>query len=328
MRYTRWMLLVAAVLGLAVGVSSCKKDDQNIPGPKISFVDQLTSNTEIKEVALAKKSVYVAVKTDDKTELEKIEYQFVGKSSSGESATKAKVEVKKGWINGGKKEASSPRGKKEYRFEVEIPADRGTYTELKLNISARDKAGNNAEKGIKVEIGGTNPTPNPDPKPVEGTKFGEEKTTGVVNHAHGAGTMGFNLKKGEKLNLDAVIATSENAYVLHNTSGNDSSFSPSITSGEVNIADKSGKKAKGNGTKFVKVTNVDYATVTVEDAKKAFDAGKADVTVSGLKKDEVIVAVHGKEIYLIKVTNVSMSGKSTRASVGFIEFNYKAGELK
>ena len=79
-----------------------------------------------------------------------------------------------------------------------------------------------------------------------------------------------------------------------------------------------------NGTQYVKDNTYNYTNATVESATSAYTAGTASATVTNPAADDVYIGKKGTTYYVIKITAVEPTySTNTGANTGRITFGYK-----
>ena len=289
MNFGKYALLALAGVSL-LAFTSCNKDEKKA-APVIKV---LSGTAELNGDATADKfPLIVAAKPADGVKMK--ELSFVVKYKQGDNESKSDKKV-----ISAKDETLGFTGK---IAKEDLPQG---VAEGTIIITAVDKEKSESTKEVKFNFGSA-----PQPK----SEWGAEKK-GAINHSNGAANGGFDLKNGNTVSLQKGDAA--NRYMM-NVSTDGGAFQKAWSSAKV-----SSLNATGNGTKFAKVS-VDYATVTPDAAKTAFDAASPSTEVTGVNENDVYVAVKDTEVYIIKVTKIDTENNSSmRAGKGCIEFSYKA----
>lgn len=144
------------------------------------------------------------------------------------------------------------------------------------------------------------------------------------------------------LKADVAVTAIENdvdvvasRYMINNngvsTLDSETNFDGSWSSDEVvwfrHGAPNEPVSAKGNGTKFVKANDYDYAMAIKEVAMSLFDAAGEEGQLTAINApavDDIYIAVLGEEIYVIKITEIVKEEEATaKLNSGVIRFTYK-----
>ncbi|OQX99673.1 MAG: hypothetical protein B6I24_02080 [Bacteroidetes bacterium 4572_128] len=144
----------------------------------------------------------------------------------------------------------------------------------------------------------------------EGTDFGIE-ANGTIGHTWGQDDAAFNLVSGTTLAAGDVEANKD----MKNVSPSNGDFVNGWEAGT------------GNATTFVKVTDFNYETGTVEDAIALFIGG--DTIVTGVAVNDIYLARlrNGETYAAIKITEVNTEDNLKVGEKGFIRFSYKKGSV-
>ncbi len=297
MNFGKYALLALAGAGLLT-FASCGKDEKKA-APVIKVMhgsDNVTGKT-LKQADFP--ILAVATPADEVKEIG-FEVTYKQEGQTGNQAYK-KISAKKeslgytGTIN----EKDLPSGIKEGTIIISAKGPDATgKLEVSFNFNADNGGGN----------GGGNETP--------AETWGEVKN-GALNHKAGSAKGAYDLKNN--IGVSITTGDKESMYMM-NTSTGDKDFQASFTSDKVSITANGVKKDyMGNGCMYAKVSGVDFATVTVADARAKFTGASA--TMTDLKQNDILLAQKGNEFYILKITEVSKT--SSRKSEGFMAFEYK-----
>ena len=294
MNFGKVALLALAGAGLLY-FSSCNKEKESKEAPKFTINDKNNKNIDLSK-PITDRAIFpltVIAKPDKALKVKEITWVVTYGSSSQPGKLTIKSESQ-GYV--GKFEATN----------IPTNVEKG-----KIKFTATD----NKEASTTIELDFNFGTVTPDPG--QDATWGEVKN-GAINHKSTTqGFSAFDLKNGVGLNI-TTGSKQEDRYMM-NTSTGDQNFKAEFTSEKVSV---SNKDYMGNGTEFVKLSGVDFTTVTVAAAEAAFNSGSKFKTMT-VTTNDVVAAKKGSEFYILKIGEISQTGH-TRTSQGYMKFQYKA----
>jgi len=274
----------------ALVFTSCKKDDETIPAPTIS---------------LSGGSSVVVPLTGDTNVVFNATISAEGKINSF-TVLERKIEADGTEHTGSPNEVSDAKGETAFTYNFDKTFNAASFVEgsisyakIEYKFTVTDKEGVSITKTYTVTL-----------KTNQGTPFTNEVTTGNFWHTEGPNHGAYDLDADETVTTyQGGIPSTQS---MRNTDPASDASDPSSFTGSWD---------SGNGTEFVKDTNFDYATATVEAATAAYAAGNASGTVTNPAVDDVYIAKKGNEYYVIKIT--SLNSDATKSNAGQIKFSYK-----
>ncbi len=307
MNFGKYALLALAGAGLLT-FASCGKDEKKA-APVIKVMHETTElKGTLKEADFP--ILVVATPADDVKELSfMVTYTQEGGQTGEQKSQKISGKKESLGYTGKIKKEDLPTGIKKGTIIISAKGSDATgKLEVNFDFNADNGGGN----------GGGNDTP--------AKNWGEVKN-GWLNHKAADGcTAAWNLKDGEALEIKANVDHPEKLYMMNVSTGKSDKttgeFFSTFTS-EVAKFSTEPKKVSGNGCMFVNVkSGLNFETATVADVEaKATGMSKA---VENPAENDVIIAKHNDELYLIKITKISKTGKTTRVGEGYMQFQYKA----
>lgn len=297
MNFGKVALLALAGAGLLY-FSSCNKEKESKEAPKFTINDKNNKNIDLSK-PITDRTIFpltVIAKPDKDLKVKEITWVVAYGSSSQPGKLTIKSESQ-GYV--GKFEATN----------IPTNVEKG-----KIKFTATDNK--EASTTIELDFNFGNVTPDPGQE----ATWGEVKN-GAINHKSTAtGFAAFDLKNGVGLNI-TTGSKQEDRYMM-NTSTGDQNFKAEFTSEKVSVGNKD---YMGNGTEFVKLSGVDFTTVTVAAAEAAFTAAGSKVKILTVATNDVVAAKKGNEFYILKIGEISQTGHTkTRLSQGYMKFQYKA----
>lgn len=301
MNFGKIALLALAGASMAF-FASCGKDEKQKAAPTI-----LVKNKDIKD--LGPKALEtdfplnIFVRPTEGLKVSSVSYTVSYKNKEGQAATTPKkdITVKKG-----------PQG---YTGQIELKGLPEGIKEGTITIVAVDSEKSEAKAEIVYNF---NPAPNP-PQPTPESGWGETKE-GWLNHKAGNKEGAFNLKTCTAVSITSGEANDR--YMMNTSKGENGKFEASFTSEKVSItANGQNKDYMGNKTVFKKVENKEFDKITVKDAEEMIKNVDTK-TVEKAQVNDIFIAKHGDELYLLKVTKIDMN--SLRLNTGHMVFSYKA----
>ena len=268
----------------ALVFTSCKKDDETVPTPTISFsggssvVVPLTSDTNVVFNATIKADGKIDAFTVTRTEV------------TGTTET-----------SGTPEDVSAAKGETAYTYnfdETFKATDFANCDKILYVFKVTDKEGQSVSKTYTVTLEETN----------QETPFAIVVSTGNFWHIQGPNEGAYDLDGDATVPSTGDITTK-------------SMINTDPASGATEPSSFTGSWESGNNTEFVKDNNFDYANATVEGATAAYAAGSASITVTNPAVDDVYIAKKGTIYYVIKITAVTPD--ATKTNAGQIKFSYK-----
>lgn len=303
MNFGKYALLALAGVSL-LAFTSCKKEEtKNAP----TLIIKTKADKEVGKEAVKAEDfdLFANVKVDKSLKVKELSYTVKYTKANETNQVDGKKEIVK---------TEYVKTEDKYVGKIEkakIPAEAAKGT---IEVVVLDSDGKKVSQTVNFDFSGA--TPNPGPAPTPETGWGAEKN-GAINHVNGTKEGAFDLKNGKPVSV--LNGNQADLYMINTSTGKETDFVAGWSSDKVTSVNKT-----GNGTKFAKVA-VDFAKVTVADAKTAFDAASPSTTVSDVAVNDVYVAVKDAETYIIKVTKVDKEENSSRKKGrGCIEFSYKA----
>ena len=270
----------------ALVFTSCKKDDEAIPAPTVSF-----SGASSYEVALTD-STRIVFNADVAAEGKVDAFTVTRTTVVGTTET-----------SGSPEDVSAAKGETAYTYnfdEVFYPADFAGIDKILYVFKVTDKEGQSVSKTLTITLESAN----------QETPFTTEVLTGNFWHTEGPNHGAYNLDTDETVTTYQGGVPSTQS--MRNTDPASDASDPSSFTGSWD---------SGNGTEFVKDTSYDYATATIEGATTAYAAGNASGTVTNPAVDDVYIAKKGSIYYVIKITAVTP--EAAKNNNGQIKFSYK-----
>ncbi|MDY0201525.1 MAG: hypothetical protein RBR40_11115 [Tenuifilaceae bacterium] len=307
--------LALAMFAGSVMLTSCEKDPEVFEAPTVTFNEGPSKVLDITEGTAFDLSIDITIGAPGKIEKITIERSKLLKDELvGEVLSVEKQDAF---------ELTEVNFKHSDNIKYNEFTD-GTIDAIEYTVIVKDRQGETKDATFTVTMG-------------EYGMLSTEIVTGEIWKIHSLYGKGcWDLK------ADVAVTAIENdvdvvasRYMINNngvsTLDSETNFDGSWSSDEVvwfrHGAPNEPVSAKGNGTKFVKVNDYDYAMAIKEVAMSLFDAAGEEGQLTAINApavDDIYIAVLGEEIYVIKITEIVKEEVATaKLNSGVIRFTYK-----